>query len=564
MRYLNSHIIAAIAVLCSLQPFSRATAQFCEPGDPHPLPDNSDWLWTTYNAIQYQNRISMQQLSKKLQNAQNQKVQFLYFGDQPAESSVFSATVRAELQSHFGYGGLGLIRPYCASRFYKQQPFSCSLTGNWTYSNSAEPATGLSVGLTGYTVQTSDSAATLSFGLDSLTISEYSRVRVMLKRSKASFDFVITSGSESQVIDVYKSGTETSELILDFKKGIENLNIRLFRKDNGQKEFELYGISVENPYNGGIIWHEVSNERLSFNQLTSLPLFKSQIAQLKPDAVVFDIGVWDFWRNELDSAKVANQISSIITAISKSNPGTAIIFISPQSIYRGSSNLRGCEDFSNLLSGTLMKSDALVYDWYWIARGRNSMPEWRKRNLASTDFFHLNAEGLQLKAAMFVNAMHQSCDYLTSGNNVESLRFNLDSLRAVSWDTQSRDSAANLIWVFHKVRKGQTIWTIASQFKVSAADIRTWNSLKSNYIWAGQVLKIQTRAVPGRDEVAGLPKTPVKPKTPTATGVRYHKVKSGETLSSIARKYRTTVSEIKRLNRLKSNTIRIGQVLRIK
>ena len=42
-----------------------------------------------------------------------------------------------------------------------------------------------------------------------------------------------------------------------------------------------------------------------------------------------------------------------------------------------------------------------------------------------------------------------------------------------------------------------------------------------------------------------------------------HKVKSGETLSSIASKHRTTVNNIKRWNNLRSNTIHVGQRLYI-
>ncbi len=42
-----------------------------------------------------------------------------------------------------------------------------------------------------------------------------------------------------------------------------------------------------------------------------------------------------------------------------------------------------------------------------------------------------------------------------------------------------------------------------------------------------------------------------------------HKVKSGETIGAIARRYRTTVANIKKWNGLKSNTIRVGQRLYI-
>lgn len=49
----------------------------------------------------------------------------------------------------------------------------------------------------------------------------------------------------------------------------------------------------------------------------------------------------------------------------------------------------------------------------------------------------------------------------------------------------------------------------------------------------------------------------------TTGGYTYHKIKSGESLSTIARKYRTTVSQIKRANGLKSDNIRAGRSLKI-
>lgn len=50
----------------------------------------------------------------------------------------------------------------------------------------------------------------------------------------------------------------------------------------------------------------------------------------------------------------------------------------------------------------------------------------------------------------------------------------------------------------------------------------------------------------------------------SSTGAVYHKVRRGETLGSIAKKYHTYVSTIKKLNGLKSDFIREGQRLRVK
>ena len=52
--------------------------------------------------------------------------------------------------------------------------------------------------------------------------------------------------------------------------------------------------------------------------------------------------------------------------------------------------------------------------------------------------------------------------------------------------------------------------------------------------------------------------------TPTSGSYQYHKVKSGETLGTIAERYRTTVSTIQRMNGLRSTRIYVGQRLKVK
>ena len=54
----------------------------------------------------------------------------------------------------------------------------------------------------------------------------------------------------------------------------------------------------------------------------------------------------------------------------------------------------------------------------------------------------------------------------------------------------------------------------------------------------------------------------VTPKQPTTT-YRYHVVKSGETLWSIARQYQLSVEQIKTMNRLYNDVIVPGVALRV-
>lgn len=67
-----------------------------------------------------------------------------------------------------------------------------------------------------------------------------------------------------------------------------------------------------------------------------------------------------------------------------------------------------------------------------------------------------------------------------------------------------------------------------------------------------------TQVTPGNSQVT--PAAPQKPApVPQQSAIKYHKIKKGETLSSIARKYHTTVANLKKWNKLKSDLIREGQ-----
>ncbi len=79
----------------------------------------------------------------------------------------------------------------------------------------------------------------------------------------------------------------------------------------------------------------------------------------------------------------------------------------------------------------------------------------------------------------------------------------------------------------------------------------------SIYRYKADVL-LNGKVVDGREMVAGRP-------VPTSKGTQwvYYKVKSGDTLSHIAKKYHTSVKQIKSWNNMKSDMLRIGQRLKV-
>ena len=98
----------------------------------------------------------------------------------------------------------------------------------------------------------------------------------------------------------------------------------------------------------------------------------------------------------------------------------------------------------------------------------------------------------------------------------------------------------------YTVQKGDTLYSIARRFNTTADNLRKTNQLTSNTLSIGQTLKISEN----RDMFNNF-----MPNSYT--------IEKGDTLYSIARKFNTTVNNIKEFNNLTDNIISTGQVMNI-
>ena len=103
-------------------------------------------------------------------------------------------------------------------------------------------------------------------------------------------------------------------------------------------------------------------------------------------------------------------------------------------------------------------------------------------------------------------------------------------------------------YINYKVVSGDTLYGIAKKYGISIDTIVSDNALKNNILSIGQNLKIRDNGVVV-EECFGEENT--------------YTVVKGDTLYSIARKFNTTVDNIKKKNNLVDNTISVGQILNI-
>ena len=132
-------------------------------------------------------------------------------------------------------------------------------------------------------------------------------------------------------------------------------------------------------------------------------------------------------------------------------------------------------------------------------------------------------------------------------NNYESF----DSLFLLLKEKKTED----FLVVDHVVKKGDNLSRIAFKYNIKIQDITSMNNIsQKKYLQPGQVLQIPTQ---GYDEYMQSILSSNKTKK------IFYTVKSGDTLSEIAIRFRTSVKKIKTWNGIRNDVIYVGKKLTI-
>ena len=104
---------------------------------------------------------------------------------------------------------------------------------------------------------------------------------------------------------------------------------------------------------------------------------------------------------------------------------------------------------------------------------------------------------------------------------------------------------------YHQVVPGDTLYNIAKRYGVSQDNIRMWNNMPDDTVKLGTSLRVKPTSASGASYG----------NTSSATGS--YRVVSGDTLYSIAQRHGMTVSQLRAVNNLQDENLRVGQTLRV-
>ena len=145
-------------------------------------------------------------------------------------------------------------------------------------------------------------------------------------------------------------------------------------------------------------------------------------------------------------------------------------------------------------------------------------------------------------------------------------------LAYASLSSDQRFEHQRQFYTLHVLARGESIGKLAHRFGVSQQAILAANDLRSGArLRAGRTIKIPPHDAPttvvasAEAPEAHVLKTSVHHAAAGARShLRLHKVRSGQTLGSIARRYQTSISALRQVNGLgSSDLLRVGSTLKI-
>jgi len=467
------------------------------------------------NYIQFDDASLLNQLAKGLNAALINGYSVVHFGDSHIQAEGPTSVTRKNLQESYGDAGHGMMFAYSAANSYSSILYGTSHTGNWTYAKSFQSSPKLPLGVSGMTVRTDEKNASLSFTLK-VPKTSYQKLRVFLKKDISSFDFKILTQEDTISINIKDYLNIKFPFIeVPITGNQSKITIQLNQNNPNQNFFEFYGMSLETIQNKGVIYHSVGVGASQYGSLLLEELLDEQLPALNPDLLILDFGTNNYLYDNQVKPELGPQIEEIIKNLRAYSPKASILLTSTQDLYYKSKHVTSGIVFRNLIDSLAKKNQCLFWDWYAVSGGKKSLIKWRDAGYAQQDLVHLTTKGYGLKGQLLFEAIKNSIDSLTKDPSLQSL--------SIPYSEQ----------------------------KEIVAEIAPEKTVEEK--------KIEEKKVePKKPEVKQQTPKKVTNKKPST---KVHIVKKGDTLYGLASKYKTTVAQLKKTNRLKSDKLKTGQKL---
>ena len=328
-------------------------------------------------------------------------VRILHVGGSHVQAGIWTQQLRRNLLSmRYGMdGGRGMVFPFNAAGTNTPAGYVSRSAGEWSYFRCLKDG-GEPLGVTGMAVSTADTAAVVMIDMTEQNPREWA----------PGFTFksvdILGHGTASPVVVL---GRDTVEGVwngwkyhFDLPHYSEYLQVR-FRGMPG--EFTLKGIYLDKPC-GGLTVSECGVNGASTRSWLSCSEFGRDIELVRPDLVIFSIGINDTQGVSFDSERFIANYRELVREVRAVNPRCAILFTTNNDScrHRSDPNPFGI-DQQQAFWRLADSENAAIWDLFEIMGGMGSSSDWLAAGLMKSDLVHFTASGYDLLGDLLFNAI---------------------------------------------------------------------------------------------------------------------------------------------------------------
>lgn len=311
-------------------------------------------------------------------------------------------------------GERGLVFPYKLAGTNSPSSIKCKWVGSWSGCRNSVSSHQCDWGVSGISAITNDSVASVELYVQNPDSSLYASNKIRLYyQSSGNYGVLLDSTITATKID-YHSDKGYIEYQLD--RDYRSVKFHFKRPGGDAGYFAFQGVYFGND-EPGFIYNPIGVNGAGTYSYLRCGLFGEQMKTIKPDLVLFAIGVNDanVPEGDFNASLFEARYDSLVGIIKESNPHVSFIFITNNDTYynRKYPNKNAIK-VQEVMQSLAEKHNGAVYDLFAIMGGLGSIDDWRDNNLAAKDRIHLTKKGYELQADLMFDAFRKSFgDYLS-------------------------------------------------------------------------------------------------------------------------------------------------------
>ena len=363
----------------------------------------------------------------QLEHSKSGHINITHIGDSHIQADLLSGTIRQKMQLKFGNAGRGLVFPYRVAKSNEPTSYKSTTNGKWEAKRNVFYEKPLPIGVSGFTIETTDSTAEINLmvkdqpGLGYM----FSKFTLFHEKGINNYDLTICDDLNCER-GVFKSSNKDANPYisqLKFDSPIRQIILRNKCSDSScQRTTRIYGMLLEND-SSGVLYNMIGVNGSEYRHYNMSKHFIEQLAYLNSDLIIVSMGTNEGFSKGFDKDLFYHQIDSLVTNIKSTNPKSSIILTTPGDSFRrsrkgGVKNPDMKTDKETIIRYCL-NNDIAYWDLYEIMGGFGSMGKWYTSKLSAKDRVHFSGKGYQIQGTLFYKALMLGYEKYKSKNNVQ-------------------------------------------------------------------------------------------------------------------------------------------------